>query len=73
MENIDAYTAKLIELVIIYAPKVVLAIVTLVLGLWVIRFATKGVRKSMEKTKVDKTLIPFISNLISWGLKALLL
>ena len=73
MENIDAYTAKFIELVMIYAPKVVLAIVTLVVGLWVIGFVTKGVRKSMEKTKVDKTLIPFISNLISWGLKALLL
>ena len=73
MENIDAYTAKFIELVMIYAPKVVLAIVTLVVGLWVIGFATRGVRKSMQKTQVDKTLIPFISNLISWGLKALLL
>ncbi|MGI9570497.1 MAG: mechanosensitive ion channel family protein, partial [Desulfobulbia bacterium] len=72
MENIDAYTAKFIELVIIYAPKRVLAIVTLVIGLWIIGFFTRGVRKSMEKTKTDKTLIPFISNLLSWGLKLLL-
>ncbi len=72
MENIDAYTGKFIELVIIYAPKLVLAIVTLVIGLWIIGFVTRGVRKSMEKTKTDKTLIPFISNLLSWGLKLLL-
>jgi small conductance mechanosensitive channel len=26
----------------------------------------------MEKTKADKTLIPFITNLLSWGLKVLL-
>ena len=73
MENIDAYMAKFIELVMTYAPKFVLAIVTLVVGLWVIGFVTRLTRKSMEKTKADKTLIPFITNLLSWGLKALLL
>jgi small conductance mechanosensitive channel len=72
MENIDAYTAKAIELVMMYAPKVVLAIITLVVGLWLIGMITKVTRKSMEKTKADKTLIPFITNLISWLLKVLL-
>jgi small conductance mechanosensitive channel len=56
-----------------YAPKVVLAVITLVVGLWLIGLITKVTRKSMEKTKVDKTLIPFITNPLSWGLKALLL
>ena len=73
MENADAYMTKFIELVVAYAPKFVLAIITLVIGLWIIGLITKAVRKSMEKTKTDKTLIPFISSLISWGLKALLL
>jgi len=73
MENIDAYTAKAIELVMAYAPKVVLALITLVIGLWLIGLITRITRKSMEKTKADKTLIPFITNLISWGLKVLLL
>ena len=72
MENVDAYTTKFIELVMIYAPKLVLAIVTLVAGLWLIGLFARLTRKSMEKTKVDKTLIPFISNLLSWGLKLLL-
>ncbi|UCD66765.1 MAG: mechanosensitive ion channel [Deltaproteobacteria bacterium] len=72
MENIDAYTTKAIELVMMYAPKVVLAIITLIVGLWLIGMITKVTRKSMEKTKADKTLIPFITNLISWLLKVLL-
>ena len=73
MENINAYTAKAIELIMAYAPKVVLAIITLIVGLWLIGLITKITRKSMEKTKADKTLIPFITNLISWVLKVLLL
>ena len=65
MENIDAYMAKFIELVMIYAPRFVLAIVTLVVGLWIIGLVTRLTRKSMEKTKADKTLIPLITNLLS--------
>jgi len=72
MKNIDAYTTKFIELVMAYAPKVVLAVITLVVGLWLIGIITRVVKKSMEKTKADKTLIPFITNLLSWGLKVLL-
>jgi len=72
MENIDVYITKAMELVITYAPKLVLAIITLIVGLWLIRLGTKITRKSMEKTKTDKTLIPFITNLLSWILKLLL-
>ena len=72
MENIDVYTTKAIELLITYAPKVVLAVITLIVGLWLIRLISKVTRKSMEKTKTDKTLIPFITNLLSWILKVLL-
>ncbi|MFC1844574.1 mechanosensitive ion channel family protein, partial [Thermodesulfobacteriota bacterium] len=43
----------------IYAPKFLLAILTLFVGLWLIGLVTKVTRKSMEKTRADKTLIPF--------------
>ena len=72
MENFEVYVTKFIELVMAYAPKLALAIVTLIVGLWLIGIVTKVTRKSMEKTKADKTLIPFITNLLSWGLKVLL-
>lgn len=72
MENFEVYVTKFIELVVAYAPKLALAIITLIVGLWLIGIVTKVTRKSMEKTKADKTLIPFITNLLSWGLKVLL-
>lgn len=72
MENVEVYTAKFIELLVAYAPKLILAIITLIVGLWLVSLVTGIVRRSMEKTKADKTLIPFICNLLSWGLKVLL-
>jgi small conductance mechanosensitive channel len=72
MKNIDVYITKAVELLITYAPKVILAIITLIVGLWLIGLITKVTRKSMEKTNTDKTLIPFMTNLVSWLLKVLL-
>lgn len=59
--------------IILYLPKLALAIATLVIGLWLIGLVVKGTRKGMEKSNLDQTLVPFLCNLISWGLKALLL
>lgn len=56
----------------IYLPKLALAIATLIIGLWVIGLTVKLGKKSMEKSNLDQTLVPFICNLLSWGLKALL-
>ena len=72
MGNIDAFYEKVVELSVTYAPKLALAIVILVIGLYLIKGVSKVIVVSMNKSKVDKTLIPFVKNLISWGLKALL-
>jgi len=69
----EGYTDKIVELTISYAPKAVLAIITLIIGLWVIRIIVTTTRKIFEKSKADPTLTPFICSLISWTLKALLL
>lgn len=60
------------ELGLEYAPKLALAIITLIIGLWVIGGVSRILVASMEKSKVDATLIPFINNLLSWILKLLL-
>ncbi|MBE0486160.1 mechanosensitive ion channel domain-containing protein [Marinobacter sp.] len=60
-----------IALVMVYAPKVVLAIVTLVVGLWLInRFVSVLDKKLGEK---DPTLNKFLCGLISAVLKVMLL
>ncbi len=59
-------------LLLTYAPKVVLALLTLVIGLWIINKAVSLAQKKMERS-VDPTLHKFIGSLVSVGLKALLL
>lgn len=73
IENIEKYTDQAIELFMLYVPKLALAILTLIIGLWIIRGFVKVAEKGLTKSKADPTLVPFISSLLSWGLKALLL
>jgi len=73
MEQLDKYLDMAIALAITYTPKLILALLTLVVGLWLIGTAVKLAEKGMLKSKTDQTLVSFVGNLISWGLKALLL
>ena len=66
-------TEKIIEMLMMYLPRLASAIITLIVGLWIIGVVVKLTRKGMEKSNLDQTLVPFLCNLISWGLKALLL
>jgi small conductance mechanosensitive channel len=71
-EQIENLSSKAYELGLEYAPKLALAIVTLLIGLWIINGVTKLIKLSMERSKVDPTLIPFMGSLVSWILKVLL-
>ena len=65
--------SEYIDLLIDFAPKIVGAIIILIIGLWVISLITKMVRKLMVKRDVDPTLQPFIKSLVSATLKILLI
>lgn len=64
---------KLSELVTAYAPKVVGALLTLIIGFWIIGRVIRAVERSMENRKMDKTIRPFLTSLISVGLKVMIL
>jgi len=63
---------KMLENLINYAPKFVIAVVVLILGLFIIKGLVKILNKSMEKSKVDDTLRGFIKSLSSSALQILL-
>lgn len=70
-EQLAQYTDEAVSLALAYAPKVLLAIVTLMVGLW---FISRLVRVLDSKlSKKDPTLNKFICGLISVILKILLL
>ncbi|WP_421946622.1 mechanosensitive ion channel family protein [Phaeodactylibacter xiamenensis] len=60
-------------LVTTYLPKVAGAILTLVIGFWIIGKITDVLKRSMEKRGFDPTIRPFLTSLVSVGLKVLLL
>ncbi|XOV87159.1 MAG: mechanosensitive ion channel family protein [Pseudomonadota bacterium] len=71
--EVDKYVEMGVEMGMQYAPQLILAIVTLIIGLWVINKFTAGLGKAFEKSGMEPTLQKFIHNLLSVGLKALLL
>jgi small conductance mechanosensitive channel len=72
MEQYQGYVDTAVELIIQYAPKVFLAIITLVIGLWIIKLIVKGLGKGLEKSNVEESLKKFFSSFFSVILKILL-
>ncbi|MEM8966710.1 MAG: mechanosensitive ion channel domain-containing protein [Bacteroidota bacterium] len=67
--NIEAALKTLSEYAVLFVPKLLLAILTLIIGLSVINWIVKTVRKTLTKREADPSLIPFLSGII----KALLI
>lgn len=72
MKNLEEIKEWLWSLLMEYGPKVLLAIVTLIIGLWVISKITSVVRRVMEKRDVDSSLRPFLGAMVNVTLKLLL-
>lgn len=72
MEEANKYADQAMELLWKYGPNVVLAIVTLIVGLWIIGMVTRGMKRAMTKRNVDPSLGPFLRSLVSSVLKVML-
>lgn len=72
MEKFDHYWQQAMDYTILYAPKILLALIVLLIGLRIISWIGKLMTKGMTKRGTDETLRPFIVNLVSWVLKAML-
>jgi len=65
-------TEKGMGMAIEYLPKVALAILTLIVGFWVIKRLVAVARKGIAKTGMDETLSNFMGSLLSIALKIML-
>ena len=73
MDALYNYSEKAMDLIMLYTPKLLLAILTLIIGLWIIKFVAKVFNRSMTAGKVDESLKKFLLNLLSILLKTILL
>ncbi|WKN33564.1 mechanosensitive ion channel [Porifericola rhodea] len=60
MESLDS----LKELALLYIPKLLLAVLTLIIGLWIIGKLVGGIKNALTKRDVDPSLVPFLSGLL---------
>lgn len=67
------YAQILIAKMVNYIPNIVGALLTLIIGFWVIGWITKLVRHTMSRRNIDQTVQPFLASLVNVGLKILLL
>ena len=74
-ENIDinSLTEKATEMVLLYAPKLLLAIVTLLIGLWAIGLVGKALEFVLEKRDFDLSLRKWLTSILRVLLKACLM
>ena len=72
MENVDGYLEIAKNLALTYAPRLFFTLAVLIIGLGVIKFLVKLVKRALEHKAVDDTLEVFLGSLISWTLKIIL-
>ncbi|MEN8248274.1 MAG: mechanosensitive ion channel domain-containing protein [Bacteroidota bacterium] len=76
LENIGGIGSDLIaagkDLMITYGPKLIGAVIALIIGLWIIKWIVKLVRGVMKRGDVDESLRPFLTSLVSALLKVML-
>lgn len=71
-ENYQTYIDEAIDWTMSLAPSILSAIITFVVGLWVIKFINRLTRRFFARKEYDETLESFLQSFISITLKALL-
>jgi small conductance mechanosensitive channel len=73
LEQVNTHVDQLTSLAVSYGPKLILAIVTLVVGLWLINAVTRRMQLMFEHAEFDESLTRFLGKFANIALKALLL
>ncbi len=72
-ETLSSTLSSLVPQAISYTKMLVVAILVLVIGFWLIKKVTRGMKNLMEKRELDPTLTSFSMSVVNIALKVLLL
>ena len=70
--DLKAITDQGVSMAIQYAPKVLLALLTLIIGFWVIKKIIKFAEYGFASSGIDESLSKFLASLLSIALKIML-
>jgi small conductance mechanosensitive channel len=65
MENVQVYVDTAIEYAMLYLPKLLLAIIFLIVGTFLIKKVTRGMKNLLIRREMDPSLIPFLSGILN--------
>lgn len=69
LANLDL--SALWNVVLEWSPKIVAGILVLIIGFWIVKIISNIIGKSLDRSGVDKDLIPFLKSLVSVLLKVM--
>ena len=72
INTIQNYSEGFIKVLLDYSPKLISALILLIVGIYAIRFINKMVKKIMIKRNLDPTLSKFLADILIWVLRVLL-
>ena len=64
MENFKL-DSKYLDFALLYGPKILTAIVILLVGLWLIKKMTAAAKNGMAKSGIDIDLLPFLISMLN--------
>ena len=73
IEQAQVWFDKGVNFIVEYGPKVLGAILIYIIGSWVVGRIVRGLRRVMKRLKYEESLQRFLMNLISWGLRIILI
>lgn len=71
-QPIETYFERIITIIVDYSPRLISAFLILFIGLYIIRFVNRLVRKIMVKRNYDPTLSQFLADILLWTMRILL-
>lgn len=73
MESVESISQKIYDIIMVFGPKLIGAVITLIIGWWIIKIIQKALSKSFVKNEMDPSLKGFLNSIIGMLLKAMLL
>jgi len=73
LASLPEYLNAIIALAVTWVPKVLLTLLTLIIGLWIIKRIVGSLQSNLAKREVDPTLSRFMSSMANIALKVMLI
>lgn len=73
MDKLNEYYNMGLDMIIMYLPKIVTAILVLIIGMWIANLFKNGFKKAASKSNMDQSLQKFLTSLISLSSKLIIL